>query len=109
MVERRCLGLPGQPCMEWSTKARCPRHTRAFSQWHGTSRQRGYGAEYERNRAIILSRSRACWKCGGYATTAGHVIARVHGGGCGLGNLRPECGPCNHRDGGALSRGGRGA
>jgi 5-methylcytosine-specific restriction endonuclease McrA len=52
--------------------------------------------------AVFARYGRACWRCGGYATTVGHVVARVLGGGHDLENLRPECAPCNYGAGAAL-------
>lgn len=40
--------------------------------------------------------------CGAYAHTAGHIIARVHGGPDTLDNLRAECARHNYADGAVL-------
>jgi 5-methylcytosine-specific restriction endonuclease McrA len=52
--------------------------------------------------AVFATYGRRCWRCGAYATTVGHVVARALGGTWDLPNLRPECQPCNSSDGAAL-------
>lgn len=42
--------------------------------------------------------------CGRYADTAGHIIARAHGGTDDPANLRAECRKCNFGDGAAIRR-----
>ena len=69
------------------------------------SRQdRGYDAEYERNRALMLERAQAnnwpCVVCGldfalGELITAEHLIPKRLGGGNGLDNLGPAHSRCN--------------
>ena len=52
---------------------------------------------------VFITYGRQCWRgCGRPATTVGHVVARVLGGGWNLENLRPECQPCNSADGARL-------
>lgn len=61
-----------------------------------------YGAEYERNRALILRGDPPChWCRHRSATTADHVVPYSRGGDDSPSNLRPACWPCNH----ARSRG----
>jgi 5-methylcytosine-specific restriction endonuclease McrA len=70
------------------------------------SRQaRGYDAEYEANRAIIVNNARAynlpCWKCGKQfgpieTITADHRIPLRKGGTNDLDNLLPACTRCNY-------------
>jgi 5-methylcytosine-specific restriction endonuclease McrA len=52
--------------------------------------------------AVFARDGRACWRCGGYATTVDHVVAVVLGGTHDLSNLRPACGHCNSSTGAAL-------
>ncbi len=51
---------------------------------------------------VFRKYGRRCWRCGAYAGTVGHVVARALGGGWELENLRPECQPCNSADGARL-------
>ena len=58
---------PGCPVLGKST--RCPDHTRERDQARGTRQQRGYGAEYDRERkqiadALAQGRVLHCWRCG---------------------------------------------
>ncbi len=102
MVYRPCLE-PG--CPELARKGpRCPAHTiahqRDYDQRRGSPLQRGFDAEYARNRKIVLANAVSCAVCGELFTidspaTCGHVIARVDGGSNELSNLRPECRRCN--------------
>lgn len=63
------------------------------------------GSKVARLRAqLIALYGPVCWRCGRYirgTVTVGHVVRREHGGSDDLHNLRPECGPCNFRDGAA--------
>lgn len=107
--QRICLGLPGQPCLEFTARSRCVKCEREFDRRRGTARERGYDAEYEANKDFVLSKSKICWRCGdGGADTADHVIPRSRGGSNAVSNLRPAHASCNYSAGGALSRGGRG-
>jgi 5-methylcytosine-specific restriction protein A len=63
-----------------------------------------YGAEYQRNRKILLEHAKAegvsCalaieGVCQGRPTTADHKIPISRGGTHDLDNLQPACGPCN--------------
>jgi 5-methylcytosine-specific restriction endonuclease McrA len=51
---------------------------------------------------VFARYGRQCWRCGAYAGTVGHVVARALGGPATLENLRPECGTCNSSDGAQL-------
>jgi 5-methylcytosine-specific restriction endonuclease McrA len=53
--------------------------------------------------AVFARYGHACWRCGAYATTVGHVVARSLGGTWDLSNLRPECSACNFSDGARLA------
>ena len=58
---------------------------------------------WRRLRETVFARDgRACWRCGGYATTVDHVVAVVLGGTHDLANLRPCCGHCNSSAGASL-------
>ncbi|MEU8086323.1 HNH endonuclease signature motif containing protein [Micromonospora sp. NPDC049101] len=61
-----------------------------------SSTQRGYTAEYVRNRRTVLADSDKCWLCGRYgANTADHVTPLSRGGTNDLSNLRPAHKACN--------------
>src|SRR5881396_2835915 len=96
MPLRLCLGMPDQTCntLTADPSSRCPTHKReaeARRRPHRpTSRQRGYTAEHDRNRARVLATSRVCAICHhDGADQAGHVVARAHGGTSTMANLVP--------------------
>ncbi|MFI7281708.1 HNH endonuclease [Micromonospora chersina] len=80
------------------TGSRCPdckpKRVHALS-----ASQRGYTAEYRRNRALLLAPGPTCALCRRAATTADHVVPLSRGGTNDLSNLRPACGPCNYSRG----------
>lgn len=89
-----------RPCLDCgtpSTGARC----RGCSYRHEKHRrpsfyQRGYDAEYRRNRAALLASHPTCAICGrAPATTADHLTPISQGGTNSIDNLRPACAPCN--------------
>ncbi|KPM52886.1 hypothetical protein ACG83_25985 [Frankia sp. R43] len=55
--------------------------------------QRGYNAEYRRNRAIVLADGPCCFVegCTAAATTVDHILPLSLGGTNELDNLRPAC------------------
>ena len=114
MALKPCLGPPGKPCGILSPNTRCPAHTaqasRARDQRRGTRQQRGLDAEYDRNRAIIMTTATVCAICGQPGTasdplTAGHVVGRAQGGTNGLDNLRAEHASFNYSQGKRVCRG----
>ena len=59
-----------------------------------------YGAEYQRNRKIILEGNPDCALCGGAgADTADHILPLMAGGDDSLDNLQPAHARCNYRRG----------
>lgn len=63
-------------------------------------RRGGGGRPWQRHCAgIFLTKGRACYICGNYATTIDHVKPRVEGGTDHPSNLEPCCAPCNSRRG----------
>ncbi|WP_425274469.1 HNH endonuclease [Streptomyces flavidovirens] len=63
-------------------------------------RERGYDAEYQRNRRWLLRSQPDCHICRvALATTADHIIPLSRGGSNAMDNLRPACGPCNYSRG----------
>jgi len=98
---RPCLGLPGKPCGAPTSSTRCPSCSYLNEKGRRPNfRARGYDAEYQRNRALLLSTNPGCYRCGAPATTADHITPRSQGGGNGMGNLRPACLHCNSARGG---------
>lgn len=121
MAKRLCLGFGAQSCNLLTDKRRCPKHNRMYEAHRRpdrpTARQRGYTAEHERNRRIVLAASDACWLCGhAGADQADDVVPKSRGGTSALTNLRPAHGtkPCEtcgrrcnqSRGNGALPRNG---
>ena len=51
---------------------------------------------YQRNRRLVLEASAfRCFRCGGLATTADHIVPLALGGSHDVANLRACCGRCN--------------
>jgi 5-methylcytosine-specific restriction endonuclease McrA len=75
-------------------------HVRKPWDHHGRSRQaRGLGAEYDRNRIIVLREETHCGICGGPGLandTVDHRIPRNEGGTSGRSNLRRAHRRCNY-------------
>jgi 5-methylcytosine-specific restriction protein A len=87
------------------------RHCDEHRPKHGTRRARGYSAEYDRNRPIVLSSADRCAECGLPATvtdplTVDHRVPLADGGTNDLSNLRALHRSCNSRLG--AQRGSRG-
>ena len=84
-----CLGgRDGERCPRLSDQRRCPTHR--------TRQARGYDAEYDRNRPLVLLRDGGrCRYCGARATTADHVVPKSAGGSSSMSNLVAACGGCN--------------
>jgi 5-methylcytosine-specific restriction protein A len=106
-IVRPCLE---PPCPAVTFKGpRCPAHAREYQrrrdQQRGTPSQRGYNAEYLRNRKVVLAIVHSCHWCGRIATTVDHVLPLARGGSNDLDNLVPSCKPCNYRRGGLMRRG----
>lgn len=55
-------------------------------------------------RDLVLARDHyTCQRCGAYATDAGHLVARHHGGAYTLDNLEAQCARCNRSEGHAIA------
>ena len=99
MSLRRC---PGTRCPNLVPRGqRCPTHQAEYEARRGTSTQRGYGADHQRERvrweAIIRQRPVYCARCGkrinpDNAWDLGHKDDRSYSG--------PECARCNRSAGG---------
>ena len=86
----------------------CPDHPRRPWAGRGTARDRGYDAEYERNRKRVLAEETHCARCGGPGRAddqAGHKMPRSEGGPNSRENLQREHRRCNQAEGASL--GGR--
>lgn len=87
----------------------CPGHARPRRL--PSAAKRGYGAEYQRNKKIMVEhaweRKDPCWRCGmQFASksriTADHKVPIKFGGGPELDNLRPAHFRCNAAAGGKI-------
>ena len=97
-------------CPVLTESARCPAHTRQVDKARGTRQQRGYDADYDRQRAAVaaaMARGQVfhCWRCDGvvlpHELSIGHCDddrSIIHGvehlRQCNLANTR---GGCPHR------------
>ena len=108
---RSCIE-PG--CTNRQDGTRCPVHAarrqRAIHRTRGSRQARGYDADWERVRELVLERDgHACQVrgrgCRGTATTVDHVVPLARGGArLDPANLRAACATCNSRLGGAVRR-----
>jgi 5-methylcytosine-specific restriction enzyme A len=98
---RPCLSC-GRP----TPKTRCPECAREQERSRRPSyRARGYDAEYQRNRKLLLAQYPTCAICGNAAaTTADHIVPRSEGGSNDIANLRPACAKCNYGRGSRKAR-----
>jgi len=104
-MKRACLGpAPWVRCPRRAlidTGSRCSSCRSAYQRRRdarrGTPAQRGYNAEYQRNRKAVLAASdgMCAWGCGRAATTVDHVVPLARGGSNDLDNLVPACATCN--------------
>lgn len=108
----RVCAEPG--CGELTTTRRCQAHTRQADRKRGTTKERGYTGEYERERDRLAERMRAgkvfsCWRCSGLITSLdelslGHcdddrtiLHGAEHRQKCNLSNTRGGCPHSSHR------------
>ncbi|WP_433415054.1 HNH endonuclease [Microtetraspora malaysiensis] len=88
---------------------RCPRCAALREQARGTTTERGLGWQHQQAAAQVLAHADICMICGLPPTsddplTAGHVVARVHGGQSTIDNLQPEHRSCNSSKGAGQTR-----
>lgn len=102
-------------CGELTPKTRCPEHARAKSRDAGTKQQRGYDAEYDRQRRADIARLErgevlTCWRCGTVVYPHDYSLGHcdddrtiIHGPEhlkqCNLANTRGGCPHPDHRAG----------
>lgn len=93
--------MPRAPliCSRCSNVQPCPKHP-ARRSWQGRSsaRTRGYDAEYERNRLVVMAEEDRCSICGGPGLEndeADHRIPLSRGGSNARDNLRRAHRRCN--------------
>jgi 5-methylcytosine-specific restriction endonuclease McrA len=91
------MARPCIDCGQATSKTRCPTCSyRNEKTRRPNFRDRGYDAEYQHNRALLLADHPTCAICGtAPATTADHITPRSQGGTNQIDNLRPACHPCN--------------
>ena len=75
---------------------------RAHDEQRGTAAQRGYGARWQRLRAMVLNASPLCAECSRQgrvtpATDVHHLVKRRDGGPDSFENLEPLCHACHSR------------
>lgn len=89
---RPCAGSRCAPCKLANSNKRYAAR--------GTTAQRGLSGAHARMSRHYKRTNAACVYCQQTGTpdnpiTAGHIIARSHGGGSNLSNYQPECRSCN--------------
>lgn len=86
---RPCIE-PGCPTL--TQRTRCAQHETQRTRQRDRTRP-GYGGDYRRNRAIVLSGSPRCYVpgCTTTPTTADHIRPLRDGGGHEVANLRASC------------------
>ena len=99
MTRRPCLA---EDCHRTTSGTYCDEHdVRRRDRHHASPSQRGYDAEYLRNRPLVLARDGwTCAYCGGPATTVDHVVPWRISHDNGMGNLVAACLTCNSSKGG---------
>lgn len=104
MALLRLCSTPG--CDELADGPRCRIHANARDAARGSSTDRGYDAEWQRVRKLVLDRDghecqlrlRVCTKV---ATTVDHIVPLSAGGArLDMANLQAACRPCNTAKGG---------
>jgi 5-methylcytosine-specific restriction enzyme A len=83
---------------------RCPAHGGPRRPWQHAQpsrHARGYGYQWEKLRAQVLSEEPWCALCGRPSTTVDHIKAKAEGGGDERSNLRGLCAECQARKAGA--------
>ena len=102
---QRACSTPGCPktaagprCADCAAQHQAARDARerAYEASRPTFWRRGYNAEYEKARRIVMRGSPACALCGvAQATQCDHIVSLADGGTNEVRNLRPVCRPCH--------------
>ena len=98
MAARVCLDCP-RIIPATTRKGRCPDCARAHDKARGTRQQRGYGADHDRTRRVLVTRLRngdtlTCWRCGAPITDE-HAMHVGHDDADRSITRGPECVTCN--------------
>lgn len=100
--------MPRRECLDCrrltSSGSRCPTCQAARERARGTTTQRGLGWSHQQAAEVVLAAAEACAICGlppvdDDPLTAGHILARKHGGASTPDNLQPEHRSCNSAKG----------
>jgi 5-methylcytosine-specific restriction protein A len=80
--------------------SRCVDCRRAKDKLRGTSKERGYGAEWRKMRDLVLAQEKCCARCGcegspGNPLSVDHIIPKARGGTNDRDNLQTLCHKCN--------------
>lgn len=93
------MTAPLRPCLSCgrpTPDSRCGDCSAAKNRARGSSKQRGYGVEWQQVRAAVLIRDRfVCHWCGGRAATGDHLVPLACGGASTLANTVAACLSCN--------------
>jgi len=94
-------------CGELTDGRYCLKHKADYDALRGSANQRGYGADWQRVRSLVIRAHPFCRQCGMPATEVDHIIA-IRDGGARLdpANLQSLCHSC-HMQKTADRRGGR--
>ena len=94
MILRPCLGTPGEPCGETTTRTRCPVHESKLNIARGSSHARGYTVKWRRLSERIRRREHpwcAFPGCLEPAVDLDHVVPIRAGGKSTRANAAPYC------------------
>lgn len=98
-MPRRALTTCAEPgCGALVRKGRCPQHKRKPWAQRLSRQERGYGAEWDRIRRVVLAEEAyICQYCGRPANTVDHITPKSQGGTDERHNLAACCARCQQR------------